>query len=94
MVINTSYKPRKNFSVLQREALHGEDCLDFDKSRPFNDFLELYDGNAVTEVIVDADDDVFVNDVLNAVRCRVVTLEAEHIVDTNKSNFLSYGSKH
>lgn len=83
MIFNLTKKPFYKFNTVQRLATHAEvvlhhPCVDVEE---FIEWLNKVGERNISKVIVDKTDEVFNNDVLNAVKCPVVTLDVE--VDEN-----------
>ena len=91
MIINVSKKGWESFSVMQRLAVRGEQMV-HQQVKTFEAFEKLYDSHKnVSKILVDTDIDfVLINDIINCVTCRIVTLGIESIVDTGRVNFLNY----
>lgn len=91
MIFNLTKKPFYKFNGMQRSATHAEvvlhhPCTDVEE---FIQWLNKVGEHNVSKVIVDRTDEVFNNDILNAVKCPVVTLDVE-IDEKGVAEFVEY----
>ena len=93
MVLNLTSKKASTFSPPQVLATRSEEVVDL-PTRDIDEVIAWYDRHtqAVSMVIVDTDwrEDLFNNDVCNAVACDVVTLDVEILADTGEHRFVPY----
>jgi len=91
MIFNTTNVPLEGFTVMQRNALHGESLVSR-HVESIDDFERVYRETLVvpTKIIVDKDNVVLANDILNYVGCPVVTLDVEAVDGMNNCKFIPY----